>query len=229
MKTLTVPMTAAEVRSGWGYLLAQLFCIPWLITSIHDWLSLSWNDAQLNFLFYAVNFLAVVLIFRKFLVKTLVLTAKRPIRFLRSAFIGLLVYQMAFQAIVMVIGWLLPDFANLNDQHVVEMTRDNLPLVAIGTVFLVPVAEELFYRGLVFGQLQRYSRVVAYTVSTFFFCCIHVVPYLGMYDPLSLILSFLQYIPAGLCLAWAYESADSLLAPILIHMTINQIGISTVR
>ena len=41
---------------------------------------------------------------------------------------------------------------------------------------------------------------------------------------LELFLSFLQYVPAGLCLAWSYEKADSIWAPILIHIAVNQMG-----
>jgi membrane protease YdiL (CAAX protease family) len=38
-----------------------------------------------------------------------------------------------------------------------------------------------------------------------------------------------QYLPAGLALAWAYEKADTIWAPILMHMTINQISITFMR
>ena len=58
---------------------------------------------------------------------------------------------------------------------------------------------------------------------------IHVMGYIGQFDWLTLVLCFLQYIPAGLWLAWAYEKSDSIFAPMLIHTAINAIGIYAMR
>ena len=59
-----------------------------------------------------------------------------------------------------------PDFSNVNDTSIMELTQQNYTLMAIGTVLLVPVVEETLYRGVVFGSLYKRSRVAAYTVST---------------------------------------------------------------
>ena len=42
-------------------------------------------------------------------------------------------------------------------------------------------------------------------------------------------MAFLQYLPAGLCLAWAYTKADTIFAPILIHAIINAVSIGLVK
>ena len=44
-----------------------------------------------------------------------------------------------------------------------------------------------------------------------------------------LLLCFVQYLPAGLCLGWAYARADSIFAPTLMHMIINLIGMLAMR
>ena len=41
-------------------------------------------------------------------------------------------------------------------------------------------------------------------------------------------MAFLQYLPAGLCLAWAYTKADTIFAPILIHAAVNAVSIGLV-
>ena len=50
-----------------------------------------------------------------------------------------------------------------------------------------------------------------------------------MMEPLLLFLNFLQYLPAGIALCWAYEQADSIFAPILIHTAINLLAMVAMR
>ena len=102
-------------------------------------------------------------------------------------------------------------------------------LIAFGTVFLVPIAEESLYRGLLFCGFHRKSRIVAYILSTVVFALIHVSGYIGEVSPSFFALSLLQYLPAGVCLAWAYEKTDTIWTPILMHMTINLLSISLLR
>ena len=89
------------------------------------------------------------------------------------------------------------------------------------TVILVPTAEETIYRGLLFAPLYRKNRVLAYIVSMCVFSFVHLINYIGYADLLTLGLCFLQYLPAGFALAWAYARADSICAPILMHTQIN--------
>ena len=85
------------------------------------------------------------------------------------------------------------------------------------------------FRGLFFGSLYRRSKVLAYCLSVFVFALIHVLNYFGVYPVDLLCLCLLQYIPAGIFLAWAYEKSDSILCPILMHIVINAIGIFSMR
>lgn len=227
--TFTVSMTRTERRTGYVYLLLQLFLLPNLISLIHDTAGAPLNPAQLNFIFFGINFASALLIFRGFLRESMGHTAGRILRTLRVAFIGFLLYYLVTFVLGTVLQFMFPEFSNVNDQGIHAMARDHYALMAIGTIVLVPVTEELFYRGLLFGQLHGKNRLLAYAVSTFVFCCIHVVSYIGVHPPLTLLLCFVQYIPAGICLAWTYERADSIFAPMLVHMTVNQLGLSAMR
>ena len=40
---------------------------------------------------------------------------------------------------------------------------------------------------------------------------------------------FVQYLPAGLMLAWSYEKSNTIVTPILIHTVINAIAIYSMR
>ena len=96
-------------------------------------------------------------------------------------------------------------------------------------MFLVPTVEECLYRGLIFGTLRSRNRLAAYALSAALFSLVHVVGYIGVYPLPLLALCLLQYVPAGLCLAQAYEAADNIFAPILIHTTVNAIGMIAMR
>ena len=109
------------------------------------------------------------------------------------------------------------------------MVADDYTLMIIGTVLLVPITEELLYRGLIFASLYNRSRVLAYIVSTLAFAALHVYTYIGTYPPEQLLLCLLQYLPAGICLGWAYAKTDSIWTPVLIHMTVNTIAVSAMR
>ena len=115
--------------------------------------------------------------------------------------------------------------SNYNDESIAALSRGNYFLTFIGTVILVPLAEECFYRGLIFRNLYRKSPLAAYLISMLAFACIHILGYIGQYSPLELVMAVLQYLPAGLCLAWSYIRGDTILAPILIHAAVNYVTI----
>ena len=58
---------------------------------------------------------------------------------------------------------------------------------------------------------------------------IHVLGFIGKYSALELVMAVLQYLPAGLSLAWAYTKSDTIFAPIVIHACINLVAIGGLR
>ena len=99
----------------------------------------------------------------------------------------------------------------------------------IGTVVLVPPVEECFYRGLIFRNLYGKSRVLGYIASILAFSMIHIIGYIGAYSAVELLMACLQYLPAGLCLAWSYVRGGTLFTPIVIHAAINFLTIRHMR
>lgn len=229
MKKLPVVPSYTESIYGFIYLALELTILQPLLVLIVYISGLPASDAVLNFLFFSVNFLFVTIILHRYLISSAKHALKNIFATLRSAFVGLVLYWVGSIAVTILVMRISPEFFNVNDSNVSQMTQDSYTLMAIGTVLLVPIAEESLFRGLIFGKLYNRSRVLAYAVSTLAFCAIHVVGYIGLYSPLQLLLSALQYIPAGLCLGWAYASSGTIFSPILIHITINQIAISSMR
>ncbi len=226
---LSISMTRRELLLGGSYLLLSVFTLPFLLFWANTLLPIPLSEGDLNLVFFALNFLFAVGIFHRFFFTSVRCAAQNFWRCLRFAAIGLILYFLATELISRGILWLRPDFYNVNDANITSMDYTDPRLWVFAAVFLVPITEELFYRGLLFQGLHGRNRISAYGISTAVFAAIHVLGYIGQYDWLTLTLCFIQYLPAGLCLAWAYEKSDTIVAPILMHITINQIGVSATR
>lgn len=211
------------------YLVFQLVLLPLILTGIPRFLPFSLNTAQVNFLFFCINFVSTVLICRKYLLRSLKAVGHAPGRFALTVLLALPLYSLASTAVGYLIWLLMPDFFNVNDSSIGAMAASDFWIIAIGTVLLAPLTEEILYRGLIFGSLYRRSRLMAYFLSTLIFSVIHVTGYIGMYPFEQLLLCVLQYVPAGLCLSWAYDRTGTLLAPTLLHTIINAFGIAAMR
>lgn len=222
-------MTRTEVILGLCYLLFEIFALGFVLALIFDLLRKPVSDVIQNFIFFACNFLFTTLFFHRYLIENGKLALESPAQCLRAALIGFMAYWAMSYVLSFIIIWFFPNFYNVNDESISTLFVDNYPLMAIGSVILAPVAEELLHRGLIFGQLYNKNRFLAYLISTVAFSALHIVNYIGLYSPLHLFICFLQYVPASLCLGWAYAKADSIWAPIMIHIAINQIATTSVR
>lgn len=229
MKFAPLLASRKEMSFGWRYLAFQAVFLSPLLYRAVTLLRLPLDSAGLNFLFFCLNFGVAAVCFRSFLGNTLRASGSRLPRILLTALGFFCLYQILIRLTALLIVTLDPGFANVNDAGISDLGRENFLLTAIGTVLLVPTAEEVLHRGVVFGSLYRRSRFAAYLVSTLLFAAIHVVNYIGYADTLTLALCYLQYLPAGICLAAAYEVSGSVLSPILIHTAVNAIGMAAMR
>ncbi|MBA2529073.1 MAG: CPBP family intramembrane metalloprotease [Euzebyales bacterium] len=97
------------------------------------------------------------------------------------------------------------------------------PLFAVGAVLLGPLAEELFFRGLLYPALRKRIRVwPAVAVSGLVFAFSHLQATPAGYGLVVAII-----FPVGMLLAWLFEWRKSLLAPIVAHAAYNciQVGV----
>ena len=222
-------MSQVENTFGWIYLFLQVAVLPTLLTQLNQSLPVPMGSSQLNFLFFVINFLAVCLIFRNFLRNARYAVRRHFVRFLVLVALGFLTYVAYLFLFEQAVLQLRPGYINLNDQGIGSMAGSSFLLMAIGTVILVPPVEECFYRGLVLGNLCGRNTAAAYLVSASLFALIHIVGFLGIYSSLDFLLAFLQYLPAGLILAWTYQKTGTIFTPICIHALVNLRGIWLVR
>lgn len=229
MKKLSVTPKKSEWIPGIAYLGFQLIELPVFLVLVNNILPAPLSEAQLNFVFFALNFIFVTVICHRFLIENLKCAFRAPKRCLQAAGAGMGFYWIGSYVVGIVIMLLYPDFANVNDDSIAGLAQNNFALMAIGTVLLVPVTEETLFRGVIFGGLYKKSPLLAYIVSILSFSALHIIGYIGFYEPMHLLMCLLQYIPAAFCLCWAYVRADSIWAPILIHTINNAIAILSMR
>ena len=229
MKNLSITLTPKEKSTGWIYYCIQLLLLGTIVGCCNLILGNPLTQAQLNVLAFALNFALVCWIFRKFLWKNLKAFLQKLPANLAYVLCGLMLYYASTFAVGVVIVTLMPDFSNANDAQIGQLLQENYFLMSLATVVFVPITEETLYRGLIFGSVYRYNKLLGYLTSMLAFSLIHIVNYIGIYDPTMLMLSILQYLPAGFFLAWVYVKTDSVIGCTLMHMLINHLGTILMR
>jgi len=228
-KTFSPCPSGQETAWGLCYLAFQMLVLPSGLFWINGQLSSPLSDPELNFVFYLVNFIVVLLIFHEFLERSLSQLFNHPINAIQAAVLGFVAYYACYYAIDWLVSLLVPGYTNYNDESIAALSRGNYFLTFIGTVILVPLAEECFYRGVIFRNLYKKSHWAGYAISIAAFACIHILGYIGQYSARELIIAVIQYIPAGLWLAWSYIKGDTIFVPVAIHAAVNFITIYDFR
>ncbi len=123
------------------------------------------------------------------------------------------------EMVVQVVYYLILEAAGVDTEELsptpfVEAGSEYLIGLAILAVAVAPIAEELFFRGFVFGGLAgRWGPWWAAGVSALLFMAVHLEP-----------LSFPPLFVLGLLLAWLYHRTRTLWGPILVHFGNNSIA-----
>lgn len=228
-KILQIVPTRKACILGLIYLALELLVIPIPLALINEQLPTPLSEGRLNGVFFLLNFVVVTWIFRHLLLAAWNRFRKSFGSTLWTAIRGYLGYMAGSFVVAMIILILDPNFANVNDSNISAMAAEDFEIIAFCTIILVPVTEELLFRGIFFGGLYNKSPLAAYACSTLLFSAVHVIGYIGMYPPKTLLLCLLQYLPAGLALGWAYKKADNIIASVLMHTFVNALGILAMR
>lgn len=129
----------------------------------------------------------------------------RPAAVVVAAYTGVATYTVAMSAIGI-------DFLEPKSTVPSEVVRhgETLALAGVLAVISAPIAEELFFRGLVFGGLVRWGFWPAATASAALFTLAHL-------DPGSMI----PFFWVGVAMAWLFWSRGSLWDSIAFHFLFN--------
>ncbi|MGU8578157.1 CPBP family intramembrane glutamic endopeptidase [Clostridium perfringens] len=107
---------------------------------------------------------------------------------------------------------LIPGYSEVANQ--LSTTRESIIQLII-TIVLIPIYEEIFYRGIIFGYLRKnFNIVLAILFQSLIFGLMHLNLVQGIY-------TFIL----GIVLALVYIYTDSILGNITIHIIFNLLGL----
>ncbi len=119
------------------------------------------------------------------------------------------IYVLGMNIVLMTSG--IMDYSETYQEVASLIYTPSFPVQILCVGVIVPIAEELVFRGLIYKRLRGYCPVaLALILSAVLF---------GLYH--GNIVQILYAIPAGLALAYLYEKYGSVFAPIAAHMVMN--------
>lgn len=226
--TLVAPRKRAVI-AGVCYWPVYLFLLPnllsWILKLSGAAISAAQGNLLLNLVYFLTNFLFIIVIFHRYLYESFAPLRKNAGKFVRTIAIGFAAYYSMSLALnfLFQVFELIPE--NKNNEAVVSLIQTQRLLMGICTVVLVPITEECLCRGVIFGPIYQRRPWLAYVLSSVVFSFLHVQGYIGVQSLPVLLLSFVQYLPAGVALGWVYQRTGSIWSSIGLHAVINFMGV----
>lgn len=216
-------LTQAEFGRGWAFFALYVLVFPRLMGWLQKTLGEKWElfPAEASLIYYLLVVTLVVLVFWSFLKNAFyILLDYLPENLfaIATGFIGAGVLYL----LVMLIPLPVEDpFNSIYREQFSYFPQATVLLLVV----LIPIVEEVLFRGLLFGSLRKYSRPLGYAVSILVFAFFQAQQYAftpGAMD-LRYLLLMLRYLPMSAALTWCYDNGGSVWSPILLHMAISAI------
>lgn len=221
------PMSSKELLPGAIFVPVHIIVLDFLVPMVMNAAAPQLNHYWSNFVYFTVTCLFILIVMHSYLAKSvsdLIDCRMNALTAIVAGYFGYYIIRWLMSLIFWIVGWNdFPAFAGILSQ-----ARLNSGVMPIVSIFLAPIAEEVLFRGVVFGGLRRRSRLTAYLVSflVFGFYCVWSRFFSGF--SWTLLIDFLYYLPASLALCWCYEKGGSVWAPVLLHILINILSVSLV-
>lgn len=212
-------LTRAELGRGWVFFALYVFLFPWLM----GWVQRSYQGefpvAEANVVYYLIIAALTFLVFWSFL-KT---GFRRLLDWLPENLFAFVTGLAGGEALTFLANLIPLPVQNPNLMSYPEQYYFAPSATVLILVVLMPLVEEVFFRGLLFTTVRGYSRVLAYVLSVVvyaFYCAVQFVYAYGMLD-LRYLLLMIQYAPMALALVWCYDRGGSIWSAIVLHMALN--------
>ena len=213
------PMRRTQSILGWIYLPVHVFLLPWLLRLYQSYSPDGLTDGAANLLYYGAGVVFCLTVMYSVLRGGFDVLADAPLRCLGVMLTGFLM-DYALSGAAALVTMLLPAAAeNSNTEQILAAAQSDRGAIKAVTIFLVPIVEEMLFRGVVFGSVRGRSRLWAFIVSTAAFSVYHVWSYVAA-DPAAWVY-LVQYLPISIVLAWIYERSGTIWTSIFFHMGIN--------
>lgn len=212
-------LTSAELTRGWVFFILYLFAFPFLMSWVQRSMGGEWPLAEANVVYYLFSVTLVVLLLWGFFRKEFSVL----LDWLPENLFGIatgLVGTLALHFLVMLIPY---PVRNPNEAGYAQEYFLSPAATVVVLVVLMPIVEEALFRGLLFGALRSYSRILAYIVTVTAYCLFCVWQFVFTYGGVDFryLLLTVQYLPMSLALTWCYDAGGSIWSPIFLHAAIN--------
>lgn len=118
--------------------------------------------------------------------------------------------------------------SNANQEAIIAMTEQSPVILFLTTVILAPLFEELVYRYGLFANIHKKNRYLAYIATLLIFGFIHFDFTCFTSNNIELIkielINLPAYLLSGGILCFAYENEESIISPMIAHLTNNLIA-----
>lgn len=216
-------MSRSEQRRGWVFFALYFFAFPFLMAWVQRSFGGEWPVAEANVVYYLLLVVLVFLLLWSFLKQGFSLLLDWLPENLFAVLTGL-AGALALRFLV-----LLPSYPVQNPNaanYAAEYFFAPAATVVI-VVLLMPLVEEVLFRGLLFGGLRGYSRPLAYVLSTALYCLYSVWQFVFTFGAVDLryLLLMAQYLPMALALTWCYDAGGSIWSPVVLHAILNALSL----
>jgi membrane protease YdiL (CAAX protease family) len=172
-----------------------------------------------------VLFAVTIIIFHNFLGRTSRHFAENLGGACKTILVGLIALYGLNELVFRLTNLLFKNYTNLNDTTISAQIDDAPHMTLLIVVFLAPFVEEVLFRGLVFGNLQKKNPLAGYIVSCLLFALLHVWQFAVVSQDITYFLLMVQYLVPGIILAWVYERSGTLWTSIILHAVTNALAV----
>lgn len=132
--------------------------------------------------------------------------------------IRLICYSLVIQQVSIlangIVNLLFP-LDDYNKEMLSFTTSDNILFTLFVVGILAPTVEEVFFRGIIFTKLKSKIHLKwAILIQAILFSVIHMNP-----------VQYVSCLILGVIAAWYYEKYDSIIAPIILHISFNSVAV----
>lgn len=216
-------LTQAEFGRGWVFFALYVLVFPRLMGWLQKTLGENWElfPAEAALLYYLLVVTLILLVFWSFLKNAFYILLDWLPENLFAIATGL-IGSGVLHLLVSLIPLPVEDPFNSIYQEQFSYFPQATVLIL---VVLIPIVEEVLFRGLMFGSLRKYSRPLGYGVTIVLFALFQAQQYAftpGAMDLRYLLLA-IRYLPMSAALTWCYDNGGSVWSPIVLHMAISGI------
>lgn len=212
-------MNPQESARGWVFFALFVLVFPLVM----GWLQRAAGGeipvAEANVVYYLLCVTLVLLLFWSYLKNSF----HRLLDHLAENLAVLLLGFAAALALQLLIGFLPLPVENPNISNYQQEFLLSPVATAVIVVALMPIVEEVLFRGLLFGSLRGYSRPLAWAVCVLAYCLYCVWQFVFAYGQADLryLLLAVQYLPLSLAACACCERGGSVWSAVLLHMAVN--------